>query len=235
MSHVVLHGPGFLVVDDLLQPATFASLSNEIHRGEYRSVHAKGWDKAWRLWDGSPLRGESVYFDPTGAFRREGPRYPTHSAVDPFFEAVHELTARYPEIAGTEGVDWVAAFLSPWLYPVGSSLSLHCDGGGYSGAFTFFAHREWRVHWGGELFVLQDDGSAGAREPRVSAGDEESWIPDGDGVEDETPLGIATCVFPRPNRLVLIAPDRPHMIRRVDPNAGSHVRTSLAGFFLRPR
>ena len=224
------------MVDDLLPPATFASLIHDIGRGEYRSVHARGWDKAWRLWDGSPLRGEPVYFDPTGAFRRDGARYPTHSAVDPFFEAVQELTARYPEIAGTEGNDWVAAFLSPWLYPAGSSLSLHCDGGDYSGAFTFFAHPEWRMHWGGELFVLQDNGLAYAHEPLASAATAgQPWLSEADRIDDGAALGIATCIFPRPNRLVLIAPDRPHMIRRVDPNAGTHVRTSLAGFFLRPR
>jgi hypothetical protein len=39
-------------------------------------------------------------------------------------------------------------------------------------------------------------------------------------------------VSPLPSRLVLIGPNRPHRIARVDPNAGARVRSSIAGFFL---
>jgi hypothetical protein len=61
---------------------------------------------------------------------------------------------------------------------------------------------------------------------------DDPWMSD-DAADEGDSQGIATCVSPRPNRLVLIGPDRPHRIARVDQNAGAHVRASIAGFFLR--
>ena len=221
---LVLAGPDVVVVDDLLDQAAFAALGRQLADGRYQSVHAAGWDRAWRPGDGAPLRGGGVYYDPGDSLDRPGARYPTSSVVDEFVDAVRRLTGEHPQVVGAEGAEWTAMFLSPWLYPTGSALSLHRDGGGYSGAFTYFAHPRWGVHWGGELLLLEDDPSAGH-----SALGTAGWL-----VEDEVGSGLATCVFPRPNRLVLVGPGRPHMIGRVDPNAGDHVRTTLAGFFLRP-
>lgn len=220
----VAAGRDFVVLDDVLDPARFRALRREIAVGRYDSVHARGWDKAWRLGDGAPLRGSPVYYDPTGAFQRPGARYPTSSIVDDFIDELRRRAAQHQQIVGREGVDWVAIFLSPWLYPVGSALSLHRDGGAYSGAFTYFAHPRWGVHWGGELLLL--DEPSGVARPALG---ETGWLE-----EDDAGPAIATCVFPRPNRLVFVGPDRPHLITRVDGNAGDHVRTSLAGFFLRP-
>jgi hypothetical protein len=217
----VLAGDDFVVVDDVLDPRAFAAIGRELANGRYDSVHARGWDKAWRLADGSPLRGAAVYYDPTGACSGPGTRYPTSSVVDEFIDAVRDLASEHRHVVGSEGTQWAALFLSPWLYPVGSALSLHRDGGGYSGAFTYFAHPRWDVHWGGELLLL--DGVPAAEADLSGAA----------GSTGVVGSGLATCVFPRPNRLVLVGPDRPHMITRVDGNAGDRVRTSLAGFFLR--
>jgi hypothetical protein len=238
---LTLQNADILVVDDFLPPAIFAALSNDVERGKYHSVHARHWDKAWRLWDGNPLRGPGIYFDPNCTRRVTEAIYPTSTTVDRFFDSVRELVASYPEITGREGVDWDAIFLSPWLYPVGSGLSLHSDGGKYSGAFTYFVHPRWRVSWGGELLLMQDatasaavQSSTASQDRRPPSGATESlWLSDDNNVYAES-AGIATCVFPWPNRIALIGPARPHMIRRVDSNAGTHVRTSLAGFFLRP-
>jgi hypothetical protein len=220
----VLVGRDVVVVDDLLDPPTFAAVRHELTNGHYHSVHTPQWDKAWRLGDGAPLRGAAVYYDPANALQKPGIRYPTSSVVDEFIDALRGLTAEHRDVVGTEGADWAAIFLSPWLYPVGSALSLHRDGGNYSGAFTFFAHSRWGVHWGGELLLLDDELSAAPHPSQGTTG----WME-----EDEVRSGLATCVFPRPNRLVLVGPDRAHMITRVDANAGEHIRTTLAGFFLR--
>jgi 2OG-Fe(II) oxygenase superfamily len=210
MTAVTLRSQGLLVVDDVLTPSAFQSLEQEIECGTYRWVHSEKWDKAWKLWDGHPLRGRPVYFDPTNAFDSNGIKYPTSSCVDTLIDAIRSNAAACPDVAGVEGLDWVAIYLAPWLYPVGSALSLHRDAKSYAGSFAFFAHAHWGSDWGGELIV--------------------SGLADG---TDDT--GIATCVTPRPNRLVLLGPDRPHRIARVDQNAGTHVRTSIAGFFMRPR
>lgn len=225
MPRVALRGPDIVVLDEVLPPAAFESVARDVDGREYHSVHSRGWDKAWRVWDGGPLRGDGVYFDPSGAFPWPGATYPTGTPIDAVVDAVRDAAAGFPEVAGSEGTDWVAVFLSPWLYPAGSALSLHRDGGRYRGSFTFFAHRRWRSHWGGELLAVQGDAGAPRGEP--------SWTAEDDG-PTEPGSGIATCVFPWPNRLVLLGPDRPHMIGRVDGNAGAHVRASVAGFFLRP-
>ncbi|GAA1390441.1 hypothetical protein [Catellatospora chokoriensis] len=215
---VTLQAPGLVVADHVLPAETFEAVADEVDAGEYHSVHARRWDKAWRLSDGQPLRGPSVRFDPAGLLDQGQVSYPTGTSVDALVDAARELADRFPDVAGTQGADWRAMFVAPWLYPVGSALSLHLDGGKYTGAFTFFAHRSWSLHWGGELFVFHD-----ADPVAPSRGYD----------QDEDSSGIATCIVPYPNRLVLLGPDRPHMIRRVDTNAGTHVRASLAGFFLR--
>jgi hypothetical protein len=210
-----------VVIDDLLGAEDFAAVRRELAEGRYESVHRQGWDKSWRLRDGSPMRGGGVYYDPAGAFGGRGAIYPTATVIDRFIDAVRRLAVEHPRVVGVEGSDWAAMFLCPWLYPAGSALSLHRDGGNYSGAFTYFAHPRWRAQWGGELLIVDPPFEA-----PVSTSD---WWD-----EDDAPLpSLATCVFPRPNRLVLVGADRAHMIGRVDHSAGDHVRTSLAGFFLR--
>jgi hypothetical protein len=220
----VFRDDGLAVLDRVLPEADFANLTHEIARGEYKSVHAQKWDRAWRLWDGHPLRGQSVYFDPGRRFGWKGATYPTSTSVDRLIDAVRRTAASCQDIVGVEGIDWVALYLSPWLYPVGSALAIHRDGQAYSGSFTFFVHSRWSSHWGGELLVSSATGAS-----TIVAG-EESWLSD-EGDDDN---GLATCVSPRPNRLALIGPNRPHRVARVDANAGSRVRASVAGFFLRP-
>lgn len=217
-------GADAVVVDDVLDERRFSELGRELAHGRYESVHLRGWDKAWRVTDGEPLRGAAVYYDPAGVVDRPGVRYPTGSVVDLVIDALRSISEDNPAVAGREGRDWRAVFLTPWLYPVGSALSLHRDGGAYSGAFTYFAHPTWGVHWGGELVLLADDEPA---LPRAQLG-VTGWLE-----ADEVGTALATCVFARPNRLVMLGPDRPHLIHRVDRNAGDRVRTSLAGFFLR--
>ena len=210
-----------VVVDDLLGDDDFAALRQQLADGRYESVHARGWDKSWRLRDGSPMRGGGVYYDPARAFAGNSATYPTSTVVDRFIDLVRRLTVEHPRVVGVERNDWAAMFLCPWLYPAGTALSLHRDSGNYIGAFTFFAHQRWRAQWGGELLIVDPPFEA-----PVLVSD---WAD-----EDDTPLpSLATCVFPRPNRLVLVGADRAHSIGRVDHSAGDHVRTSIAGFFLR--
>jgi hypothetical protein len=227
---IALEGNGLAVFDDVLDPAQFAAVNRLVEASDFHSVHRRGWNPAWRLWDGAPLRGAPVYYDPAGVHGSKGASYPTTTGLDAVIDAIRRVVATRPRVAGTEGTDWTAMFLSPWLYPVGSALSLHLDGGAYSGAFTYFVHTRWSLHWGGELLVLPPRATTPSGSPRGHA---ERWLSEEDDLDAQAGAGLATCVFPRPNRLVLVGPDRPHMIRRVDTNAGAHARASLAGFFLR--
>jgi hypothetical protein len=223
MRRTVLAEPGLLVVDNLLPPHALDEIRFEMSKGDYRSVHLPAWRKVWRLWDGEPLRGAAVVYDPQSLYTREARRYPTFTSVDLLIDEIRRAAADHPDTVGVEGRDWKAVYLAPWLYPVGSALSRHVDGARYSGAFTWFAHPRWGVHWGGELVVEPpDDGQTIAPEL-------EPWMLD-DGTDCGS--GIGTMVSPLPNRLALIGPNRPHRIARVDPNAGARVRSSIAGFFL---
>lgn len=227
MTRLVLREPGLVVIDDVLPPSGFQGIGREIAGGDYRSVHAQRWDKAWRLWDGAPMRGESVTFDPGRAFASKGPSYPTATSVDLLIDAVRAMAAEHHDVAGREGADWIALFLAPWLYPPGSALSQHRDEGPYAGSFTYFAHARWQRHWGGELLVAAPTPGPAPRDI------DPTWL-SLDGEADDDATGIATAILPRPNRLVLLGPDRPHRIARVDATAGGNVRSSIAGFFLRP-
>ncbi|MFE9847148.1 hypothetical protein [Streptomyces goshikiensis] len=119
---------------------------------------------------------------------------------------------------------------TPWIYPAGSGLSLHQDGSEYSGAFTFFAHQEWRLHWGGHLLVL---------DPRTRsrmAGDGEVgpvFLDDRRESARAFDPGFALTVFPKPNRIAFLSPAALHLLTRVDENAGQAARLSVAGFFHR--
>ena len=239
MTKAVFREDGLALADCVLSTRDFRSLCREVAHGEYRWVHAQKWDKAWQLWDGHPLRGESVYFDPNRVFGWKGATYPTSTSLDLLIEEVRLMSAACPDIAGVEGIDWIALYLSPWLYPVGSALSLHQDAERYAGSFTFFAHPQWNVHWGGELLVSPAPTASTAKSaqsmPELAIhGGSEPWTSDNANCGDDDP-GVAICVSPKPNRLVLIGPDRPHRVARVDENAGTRVRSSIAGFFLRPR
>jgi hypothetical protein len=233
MSAVLLAQKGLLVADHLLGAGSLAALRDHVAVSDYRGVHGNKWDRVWRLWDGNPQRGPSVFYDPDGRFDNKGVAYPTGTAMDQLIDAVRTQSALHPDVAGLEGIDWVGIYLCPWLYPVGSALSLHQDAAKYSGSFTFFLHSRWRLHWGGELFVYPSADQA-RLESSSAFGNDLPWMSD-DGPDDAMIADVALAISPSPNRLVLLGEDRPHRVARVDPNAGAHVRASVAGFFLRAR
>jgi hypothetical protein len=233
MSAVALRQDGLLVADNLLSASSLAALRDYVATSDYRSVHGQKWDRVWRLWDGNPQRGPSVHYDPDGRFDHKGLAYPTGTAMDHLIDAVRTQSALHPDIAGLEGIDWAGMYLCPWLYPVGSALSLHQDAAKYTGSFTFFLHSRWRLHWGGELFVYPPaDPTRSGSSPAL--GHDQPWMSD-DGPDESMIADVAVAISPSSNRLVLLGEDRPHRVARVDQNAGAHVRASIAGFFLRAR
>jgi hypothetical protein len=221
VNKLTFQADGLIVIDDLLAASTFSEVRKQSADCDYQTVHVGGhWHKVWKLWDGDPMRGMgSVTYDPRRLFPGRGGPYPTKTAVDVLVEAVVDASKLYPGICGKEDIDWGGIEFVPWIYPVGSALSLHCDGMGYSGAFTYYTHSEWGEHWGGELVVMP---------PVDPSSPPPGWMTD----EQVTDSGIGLSIAPRPNRLVLMGANRPHRIVRVDRNAGAHMRLSVAGFFL---
>jgi hypothetical protein len=229
VAHLIHVDESMVVADDVLDDRSFHAVVDQVARGRFRSVHADAWDRSWPPRDGAPLRGPSVLVDPNGT--RPGPalRHPTGSIVDALIDEIFEIAAQRPAVVGRRGPEWDALYLAPWLYPVGTALSAHFDSGPYCGAFTFFAHHHWLAGWGGELVVEPSGAPLVAEEAQPADG----WLSDDPTELDTVGSGIALAISPRPNRLVLLGPDRRHRIARVDANAGAHVRASIAGFFLR--
>jgi hypothetical protein len=229
MSRITHTSVNVVVYDDVLSPGDFAALFAHLNSLEYQSVHARSWRKVWRLHDGDPLTSKAVWLYPEPPDdKTDEPKYPTGTPIDPL---VAWIAARAPEVEhliGRGGADWRRLSAAPWVYPPGSGLSLHQDGVLYTGAFTFFAHREWRIHWGGQLLVLDPVTAPGGSPPSA-------LMPPflGDDQESERALspGLALAVFAKPNRIVFLGPTAQHLMTRVDPNAGQHPRVSVAGFF----
>lgn len=94
----------------------------------------------------------------------------------------------------------VSCSSSFWIYPPGSGLHYHNDGI-YAGSYAFYIHEEWDETWGGELLIRPDNDDLGGQ-----------------------------FIIPKPNRLVLIAPNILHSINPVHLRAGNRHRQSLAGF-----
>lgn len=223
INPIAFQEEGLTLIDNILSPENFKKLRLMVTNDVYHPVHSDQWHKVWRLWDGNPMRGTTVLYNPRGVFHFHGPVYPTNTSMDLFIEALREAVKMVPEVIGREETNWVGIEISPWIYPPGSALSLHWDARRYTGGFTYFLHAQWGTHWGGELIV---------ESPRVAPDvDAELYIAE-NGDEDKEDKGIGLAITPKPNRLALIGPDRPHRIARVDANAGSHVRLSIAGFFL---
>ena len=221
MPRITLSNEQLIIYDDFLPQHDAEALLRYVNNDQFSIVHKNGWLKVWRLGDGLPLQGTTTMFRPGG-------RRKTRSPVDTFTNAMRDVLPEAAKLVGRPRTAWNAMSVTPWIYPAGTALSMHRDGNRYAASYAYFLHREWSFHWGGHLLIL--DKATVAAQPK--------FYPAFLSEEDEARLvaepGLATCVLPRPNRLVLIAPAATHMVTRVDPNAGNHPRVSLAGFFVRP-
>jgi hypothetical protein len=223
---------GYLVVyDDVLSPSDFDRLFRYLNSAQYQSVHANGWRRVWRLHDGNPLTSSASWYYPTPPARpQQGKIFPTQTPVDAVIAWIVENLPELQSLIGRPSVEWSRFSIAPWIYPPGTGLSLHRDGGPYSGAFTFFVHRRWDLHWGGHLLVL--DPQTAQRDPATG----ELSPPFLDDEEETARVfdpGMALTVFAKPNRIVFMSPNAQHMVTRVDVNAGQMARVSVGGFFLK--
>jgi hypothetical protein len=231
--HISFQSDQIIVLDDFLESATFSRVLDYCARAKYYHVHSRYWRKVWRINDGDPLQGGTTFWSSnrdTFPADENKPLHPTGTDIDLFIDQLVSALPYAEQLIGAAGRDWFEFTAGPWIYPAGTSLSLHQDGTKYTGAYTFFAHRQWNIHWGGYLLVL-DPRTAPLIYSGEILGENASWIDDTKENDRVFTPGFAQCIFPKPNRLVFIAPDAQHLLSRVDANAGHHPRISIAGFF----
>ena len=224
------HSPYLIVYDDVLPRDDFINLFRYINGLRFRSVHAEGWRKVWRLHDGNPLTSHTSWFHPVPQERVNNDMFPTHTPLDRLVEWITDRLSVIEPVVGCAARVWHRLSFASWIYPPGSGLSLHRDGDRYSGAFTYYAHPQWGLHWGGH-FVALDPRTQGR-----GANQAEPSPPFLSGHEESARAfdpGLGLTVFARPNRIVFISPETQHYISRVDLNAGQSARVSVAGFFHR--
>ncbi len=220
----------FAIYDDFLAPEQFAALARYANAANYRQVHATGVRKVWRLHDGAPLQGDTTYLSAASPADGRSSEETADQPLDAFLRRLDSVVDAHPDLVGARCTRWTKVSAAPWIYPVGTGLSLHNDGR-YSGSYTFFLHPRWGLHWGGYLMIFNPFKYCGEVTVANLRGPQFPWLSfEAEDSEFEEP-GVAAAVFAKPNRLVLIAPDAHHMVTRVDANAGQHARISVAGFF----
>ncbi len=179
--------------------------------------------------------------------------FPTGRHVDGLVETIAAHGADWTELIGRRGNDWIGFTVRAFLYPQGAGLSWHLDLGRYSGAYIYYAHPAWNVKWGGELMVADaaDAADIAAREPGGTAFDPHDPTTSSIYQRDETrrvgqhldntweneklmEMGTGRYVFPKPNRLVIVAPGCAHCINPLTAAAGDKVRATITGFFITP-
>ena len=221
-----------IVIDNFLDKETLEKVHGYSASAQYHVVHERGWRKVWRPHDGYPLQGETVLCLQNPTVHPDDPKctvYPNGTNIDLFIDRLSTILPQVENITGVRGEHWDDYTCAPWVYPTGTGLSLHQDGLALSGAYTYFVHKQWNLHWGGYLLVLD------ASTPKVATPSDIPmlWLDDNSENTRVWDPGLALCILPKPNRLVFISPDTQHLISRVDAAAGHHSRLSLAGFFLR--
>ena len=216
---------GVRIFDDFLDEEAWTEVWSHFQFAELSPVSRTAG--AWKLGDGVPLGGDEIVTpardaEIDGSSTEEGV-YPSGTALDRVVEA---LLGEAANLADVVGDDWAHVTARPYVYPTGAGLSWHGDDSAvYSGAYIYYAHPHWNAHWGGELLVAETD--PGGELPIM-----------GHRFDDEgysaalMERGEGRFILPRPNRLVVLG-GAPHMVTPVRPAAGSSVRASVSGFFLR--
>jgi hypothetical protein len=231
-----------VVLDNFLPEPLYDEVYEYLCGADYEHINTKGKvARVWRVRDGFPLRTSLDLFYFTDQRRKPpGPWvYPTGTTLDRFADALNAQMNVLAPFVGEPGRDWDRFSVTGFRYPRETGLSLHDDGSGtYAAAYVYFVSPRWDVHWGGLLLLLDSTGNAKLAAHKESrdavAYYRKKWAdPAEENALIEDP-GLFRCVFPRRNRLVLIAPDAYHLVTKINADAGDNARVSLAGFFMKP-
>jgi 2OG-Fe(II) oxygenase superfamily len=213
---LTIERPHFAVFDDVLKDSAFREVNAFFqHDAQLEYINRVEHLGVWSLDDGHPLASQVVATEvdarglPKSTFRvGDGPfhAYPTESPLDHVLDVILAKLETFTPWIGAAGRAWKTMTGRAFVYPVGTSLDWHDDGGEYSGAFSFYTHATWHPRSGGELLVATP-----FRGKRETASGE--------------------FVVALPNRLVLVKGGTAHKIGRVTTHAGANHRMSVSGFF----
>ncbi len=233
------------VVDDFLSDESWNEVWKFLQHTIYIPVTEGGWNGAWRLDDGPVMRGPSIAY---GDIEQAEHRYPTNMAIDLLLKALLDHASEFSSQLGEFKKSWNAMTALPMLYPRETGLYWHRDAPTWAGSYTYYAHKEWNVEWGGALLIasdpeiekLSDDYGVFLQPSRSIMGVKEkhsfgAYIDNSKANELLMNRGMGTYIFPKPNRLVVISAGNAHTVSKVHAAAGDHLRASVSGFFQKPR
>ncbi|MCA1568642.1 MAG: 2OG-Fe(II) oxygenase [Acidobacteria bacterium] len=227
----------FAVFDNVLPEREFKLVWNYIQLEDYQFIQQSKWQKVYRLGDGNPLEGATVFSKPIGGVDPSRVKVaPTGTAIDILVKMIQDCSPRFNDWVGEYGKEWEVFSAKPFVYPRGSALSWHHDHAGRTGSYTFYANPHWNVQWGGELLVA-DESVKDLRRPRLEDYGGGSPKKVGSQFDNEfesgklMEFGVGQYIFPKPNRLVIIAGGSLH---KINPSrAGDdQPRCSISGFFI---
>ena len=228
----------FIIFDNFLSEQEKDLVWSYIQSEEFHFVHQKKWVKAFRLNDGEPLWGPPYLSDPYTP-DTQSQVYPSKKGIDLVIQKLKSILPDAGSLIGKQGEDWAYFFARAYLYPRGAGLSWHRDNENHvRGAFVYYAHPYWNPQWGGELLISSPQ-TARLEFPKKALyeGGEKYLGSHLDNTFETEALmeeGLGNYILPKPNRLVLMSSGVLHCIKRVDANAGDHVRATIQGFFQDP-
>ncbi len=239
-----------LVIDDFLTAQAFEQMWRWFQVAPFFPNDLRGLHGAWRLDDGRVFRGPDVYYGAVAeqvAAANEGAfAHPTGTALDLLADSFVKAGELYQKLVGREGNGWRTMAMAPRLYERGSGLYWHRDTPSVvTGSCTYYAHPEWNIQWGGELFIAHpcalnipaQHGPSMIAPKEVMGRGMVQLSGHLDNQEVNAALmeaGMGYYVMPKPNRLVIMKTGNPHMISPVKAAAGDHVRASVTMFLIRP-
>ncbi len=233
---VVTQTESFTIVDDLLPPAECAALWNYFQLQPFQRVDALGMQGQWLLEDGGVLRGPTV-----GWGQAWDAQYPTKTPVDLLVNALLAGEDAFAATVVKRGVDWKAFSVCPSIYVAGQGRLWHRDDADDAGSWVYYAHPDWNIEWGGELFLADprdvppEFGAFLHRLlPMADHPNPPPWkshLDNDDASRFLLERGIGSFVAPRPNRLVVIKGGTPQSLAKVRASAGRNVHASLSGTF----
>jgi hypothetical protein len=235
-AKVVVQNEFLAVIDDVLSSEQRDGLWNYFQLQPFQRIDALGMQGQWSLEDSGVLRGPTV-----GWGRGWDAQYPTGTPIDHVIKAVVECETEIASVVGPQGVVWDIFSAFPTIHVAGQGRLWHRDTDDDAGSWVYYAHREWNIEWGGELFLSHERAVPAAYgaflhrlRPMADHPDPPGWKSHIDN-EDANALlmerGIGSYVAPKPNRLVLIKGGTPQALAKVRASAGRHVHATVGGVF----